>query len=125
MITLVTSEHIERAKEIHKNYYQKEFDFPDFLKEFLLVFSSVNEEGQLVSIGGVKSILEFIAITDPTKSVRDRHTSVYDLLAAANSAAKNNDYDQIHAFIQDPHWKDVMLKRGFRETKGQALVIEV
>lgn len=125
MITLVTSEHLDRAKEVHKLYYQNEFDFPDFLKEFILIFSSVNESNELVSIGGIKTILEFIAITDPTKSVRDRHTSVYDLLAAARSAAKNNNYDQIHAFIQDPHWKDVMLRRGFRETKGQSLVIGV
>ena len=125
MITLVTDEHIERAREVHKLYYNNEFDFPDFLKEFILVFSSVNNEGQLIGIGGIKTILEFIVITDPTKSVRDRHTAVYDLLAAANSAAKNNNYDQIHAFVQNLHWKEVMLKRGFRETKGQALVIEV
>jgi len=125
MISLVTSNHIERAKELHEAHYKDQFDLPNFLSDFLLVFSSINKDGQLVSIAGIRPILEIVAITDQTKSARDKYIAVYDLLRAGLFSAKNNHYDQLHAFIQDPHWKDVMLKRGFKETKGQALVIEV
>jgi hypothetical protein len=125
MISLVTSDHIDRAKEIHEVHYKSQFELPDFLNDFLLVYSSINKDGQLVSIAGVRPILEMIAITDPSKSARDKYHAVYDILQASMFTAAANKYDQLHAFIQDPHWKKVMLKRGFNESKGQALVIEV
>jgi len=125
MITTVTTEHLNIAREIYDTHYKDQFEFPDFLNEFLLVFSAVNKNNELVSIAGVRPILEIVALTDQTKSVRDKYHAVYDLLHAGLFTASSNKYHQLHAFIQDSHWKKVMLRRGFSETKGQALVIEV
>ncbi len=125
MIALVTPEHLIRAEAIHKAQYKDQFDFPAFKDEFILIYSSVNKDGELVSIAGVKPILEMVAITDQTKPVRERYTAVYDILAASQFTAASHKHNQLHAFVQDPHWMEVMLARGFCKTKGQALVIGV
>lgn len=122
MIRPVVPNDIIVAKELHEKFYQEQFAFPDFRKEFLMSFTSINKEGQLVSLAGVRQILEFVAITDQTKPVRERHTAVYDILAAAMFTAGINNYHQLHAFVQDPHWAEVMKKRGFTPIKGEGLV---
>lgn len=124
MIRPISNEHIERARIVHSSQYEHEFELPDFYK-MLCAFSIVNERDDLVSIAGVRPILELVVITDKTKPVRERYHAVYNILDASKYIASRNKYDQLHAFVQDKHWADVMKSRGFSDMLGQGLVIEV
>ena len=120
----LNSNDYERLKEIHEKFYKDEFTLPDFIKNYLLGFV-VEENGSIVTIGGIRTIVEVVLVTDKSQSVRVRRDSLLEALRVAVLTAKSNKFDQIHAFIQDPEWKNHLEKIGFHETKGTALVLEI
>ena len=71
-----------------------------------------------------KILLEAIAITDKRRSVRERREALYKLLQAELFCCSVYNFDQLHAFIQDPVWAAHLKKNGFRVCKGSALVID-
>lgn len=119
MIRALRIEDIDKLREIHRKYYEKEFDFPDFLNNFICVFTVTNNEG-IVSTGGVRSIFEIVAITDKDKSVRERRSALYQILDASQFVANG---EALHVFVQDEVWMNHLTKIGFKSTKGKALVL--
>jgi len=120
----VTQYDYTKLKEIHEKFYKDEFILPDFINNYLLGFV-VEEHGNIITIGGIRTIAEVILVTDKSQSVRVRRDSLLEALRVAVLTARNNKFDQIHAFIQDPKWKRHLEKVGFHETKGTALVLEI
>jgi hypothetical protein len=115
---------IEELKSIHSKYFKDEFELPDFFHGFMCAFSVEDEKG-LVTIGGIRPIIEVIAVTNKDRSVRVRREALYNLLQALSFVAKTQHHDQIHAFVQDKKWLGHLQKVGFNPTKGQALVLGV
>ena len=113
-----------QLKELHEKFYKDEFILPDFINNYLLGFV-VEENNNIITIGGIRTIAEVILVTDKSQSVRVRRDSLLEALRVAVLTARNNKFDQIHAFIQDPKWKQHLEKIGFHETKGTALVLEI
>ena len=120
----ITQDDYTQLKELHEKFYKDEFTLPDFVKNYLLGFV-VEEHGNIITIGGIRTIAEVILVTDKSQSVRVRRDSLLEALRVAALTARNNKFDQIHAFIQDPKWKRHLEKVGFHETKGTALVLEI
>ena len=110
---------------IHREFYKDEFIFPE-LKDpkWLSKFVVTDEFDNVVVFGGNKILLEAIAITDKRRSVRERREALYKLLQAELFCCSVYNFDQLHAFIQDPVWAAHLKKNGFRACKGSALVID-
>jgi len=118
-------EDIEVIRKIHETHFKNEFEFPDFLNNFLCAFVVENEDGRIISAGGVRAIAESIIVTDKSYPIKDRRAALYQVLDASCFLTKQASFDQLHAFIQDANWLRHLQKIGFSPTKGQALVLNV
>lgn len=115
------NDHVDIEK-IHKQY-QQEFELPNFNDKFLSTIIVSTDNHEIITVGGVRIILESVIMTDRTFSVRDRREALYHMLQASLFTCGRLNYHELHAFIQDETWMKHLLKVGFRPTKGKALVI--
>jgi len=117
---------IPQLRRIHEKYYIHEFTFDDFITGIISAFTIEDSDtGEIVTAGGIRPIIECVAITNKDFSVRERREALYNLLAASTFAANRYNYSQLHAFIQDENWLRQLKKTGFRETVGKSLVMNI
>lgn len=121
-IRALTESDIDQVRAIHERHYKTEFDFPDFLTNFLCAFV-VEEDGQVISAGGVRNIAEVVLVTNKDLSVRQRRAALFQVLDASAFIAGRSGHDGLHVFIQDDKWEFQLRKIGFHSTKGRALVL--
>jgi hypothetical protein len=115
---------LNQIKEIHEKFFSKEFDLPDF-QHFLAAFIITDTEDRIVTAGGIRSILEMVAVTDKALAPIVRRSAYFNILNACLYMAHKNDYEQIHVFAQGDRWIEALKKIGFRNTKGHSLVMDV
>ena len=113
----------DRLKYIHEKYYKHEFEFPDFLNHFLCAFTIIGDDGDIVLTGGIRTIVECVALTDKNKSPFIRRKALVELMAASQYVMDRSGYDEMHAFVQDDKWLDQLKRSGFRNTRGQSIVL--
>lgn len=114
------------AKDIHKKYYEKEFEFPQFGTDtFINKFQITNENDKVITAGGIRLIPEIILMTDKDAPVLDRRLALYTALDYMIYNAKQMNYDGLHAFVQDQKWSTRLKRTGFHNTKGEALVLNI
>lgn len=113
---------IEYLRKIHQESWDSEFPFPDFITNCLACFAIEDDNGTLVSAGGLHLITEAVFITDKAKSVRKRKEALEELYRATMFAARYRGYDQIHAFVQQKSFAAHLQSYGFTEPKGISLV---
>jgi hypothetical protein len=123
MIRELRPDDLDRLKLIWDKYYSNEFSFPDFNK--FLVAYVVENEGKIVTAGGIRTIIECIALTDKSLPVRERYDGLGYILNASKYFTLRHGHDQLHCFIQDETWMKHLLNFGFKFTKGDSLVLEV
>ncbi len=111
-------------KMIHHKFYREEFEFPDFQEKFLNAFV-IEKDGEIITAGGVRIIAEAVALTDLSFDRRIRKEALQELLEGCAYTAGREGFDQLHAFIQDHSWKQVLINRRFKPTKGEALVFQL
>lgn len=116
------SSDIDELRRIHEKHYSSEFSFDDFISGFISAFV-IEENNRIISAGGIRSIVECVAITDKDISVRDRREALYQLLSASIFHTTSNGYNQLHAFIQDETWLKHLKRAGFKETVGKSIVL--
>lgn len=109
---------------IHEKFYKDEFELPDFLTNFLCAFT-IEKDGRIITTGGVRTIVESIAVTNKDCSIRERREALYKLMEACKYVAISNQYEHLHAFIQDESWQRHLINAGFEETKGQSLILHI
>lgn len=115
-----------RVRDIHEKYFKDEFSFPDFFNKFLLAFVVEDDDKNIISVGGVRTILESVIITDKSFTPQMRMAAFEDMLGASAFAGRKHGYDQLHAFIQDEKWSKRLQKSfNFRPTKGQSLILDI
>lgn len=114
---------LERLKEIHAKYFEHEFPFPDFMKDFHCVFTVTDDSGNIITSGGVRSIAESVIITDKDYSIKERREALIKMLQAHSFIAAHYGFDALHAFIQDNAWKRHLSQHGFRPTVGQSVIL--
>ena len=116
---------VDNLREIHEKFYKNEFEFPNFLHGFLCAFAVTDNEGHIISAGGVRSIAESVIITDKSRTPKEKRLALYNVLDASEFITKHAGYDELHAFIQDENWYRHLTKIGFCPTKGKSLVLEI
>lgn len=115
---------IDELREIHARYYSKEFEFPDFLNNFLCCFVVVDDKDSIISGGGVRLIAESVLLTDKSRSTRDRRTALLQILDASEYLAKRADFSRLHAVTENEDWKNHLSKIGFH-SRGDLLVLDL
>lgn len=118
-------EDIEKLKVIWEKFYKDDFIFPNFGK-FLVAYLVEDNNGNVITGGGINLISEAVIFTDKSKNVNCRTNAIKELLDAGVYFSKKNGYDQIHASITDPNWCNFLENRfGFRPINGRMLVKDV
>lgn len=116
---------INELKIIHDKFFKNEFEFPDFLNEYLSPFVVIDEEDKIITAGGVRTIAETVLITNKDYLIKHRQSALLRSLRMSSYIAGVNGFNQLHAFIQDKNWLRHLKRVGFTETKGQALVLNL
>ena len=126
MIRSIQKEDFGRLYTIWEKFYKNEFEFPDFLSNYLCAFSSVDSNGDIISTGGIRTIVEIVAMTDLDKSAFKRRRALYEILAASTFTAGKYGFNELHAFIiENKRWENCLQKVGFRPTRGNGLVLSL
>ena len=115
---------IQAVKYIHARWFNDEFTFPDFFDKFICRFIIEDDDNEIVCAGGVRLITESIMITDQNISSRQKRDVLLEALNVSTHMANKNDFAHLHAFVQDDTWNKILKKVGFRNCKGNALVID-
>lgn len=124
MIRAFTIEDLEKIRKLHKLYFFEEFEFPNFIQDFLGSFI-IEEDNEIILVAGVRPIAELIAITDMSKSIRQRVIALKEATYVGMNICRHNNLDQLHCFVQGDKWIKQVQTINFRPTKGTALVIDV
>lgn len=115
---------IDRVKELHERFYKTEFDFPDFFTNFLCAFV-VENDGGIITAGGVRNIPELVLVTDKNKHSKERYKGLFQALDASTFVVNKTGHDGIHAFVTDDDWEHILRKVGFDNCIGKALYLGV
>jgi hypothetical protein len=115
----------DRLVQIHDKHYSDEFIMPDFFDKFFGAFIIENDAGDIVTAGGIRTILECITLSNKDRPPRERMQGLVYLLTIGGQFALNTGYSELHAFVQSDTQEKFLRKLGFHETKGKALVLEL
>ncbi len=117
----ITEADVEELKVIHKRFYEHEFSFEDFISNFYASCIIANGDEQIVVAGGIRPLIEIVAVTNKDLSVRTRKEALYKFLQVAMQSSQG---EGLHAFIQDETWEKHLKRFGFTETVGKSLVLK-
>lgn len=124
MIRTYLPSDLDRVKELHRKFYPDEFELPDIERAFAAFV--VERDGRMLGVGMVRQLAETIMLMDKSISMREKMTTIHQVVVESLFQTALHGYDQGHVFIQDPHFKDVLIKHfGLRQCKGEALVLDV
>lgn len=114
---------LEELKRIHSLYFKNEFNLPDFL-HYVCAFV-VDDESGVLTMGGVRFIMECSIVTDLSRDPRDRIKALYQILDASVFVTKKYGFDQIYAWSQNPKYTKRLIKNGFKTPVGQSLILDL
>lgn len=117
MIRELALSDINRAHEIWEKHFRNEFEFPDFLNEFICAFT-IESDDKIIGIAGIKPILESVIVLDQDFSPRKRRYALYEILAASEYMGKRHGFNQLHASVQNHSYREMLKRCGFRDTQG-------
>ena len=100
MIRNIEDKDLEQLKEIHEQFFQKEFTFHDFLSGAIYSFLITDDaDNNIVTACCIRPIAEMVALTNLNKSPRLRRRALYESLEIAKYTLQGSSMNQIHAFI--------------------------
>jgi hypothetical protein len=112
-------------RKIHQKFFANQFSFFEFCRGYFCRFTVLDSDNQIIVSGGVRPIVEMVAISNLDLPVKDRRAGYLELLSACKSIAAQTGARGLHAFVQDDKWERVIKRFGFRETKGKAFCVEL
>ncbi len=125
MIRAIQESDLGNIAEIHRKFYSTEFDLPDFTKHFIHAFAITNLDDKIVTVSGIRPILEVVALTDKDRSPLERKDALDSLLTISAFIADHDKFDEFHVFVQDKKWMNRLKRRGFVDTAGKSLVFKI
>lgn len=119
---------IKEAKRIFDKYYSKDkqgsLTFPDMTDNYLCAFVVEDDNKNIITSGGVRTIPEVTLMTDKEYPTRERIQALKLVLRATGFIAKQFRFDWLHAVTDDPTWANQMKQHGFI-SRGEDLEIHV
>jgi len=116
---------INELKRIHEKFFEKEFSFNDLFGNALSSLVVTDDNDKIIVGGQVVLITEARIITNKDINIEERRRALFAILDHFKMSIASKGFDQLHAFVQDDKWEQHLKKYGFKETKGQALVVNV
>ena len=122
-VKALQADDLPEIERVHSKYYSDEFSLEEFFEKMIEGFVITDaQDKSLVCTGGIRPILEVVAITNKEHSVRKRMCALSMLLELSLHGTMNHKFNQLHAFIQDDKWFKHLTKYGFQPTVGNPLV---
>lgn len=121
IIRHATNADIDRILEINK---QNDFPIPKF--DNIITQAVIEDESGVIAFGMVKLFAEAILILDHNQPKRSKISAIQLLMLEAIRGSKQHELTQLHAFIKDEHFSDLMKKHyGFENCSGIPLVMNL
>ena len=122
VIRALEAKDMKALEEIHREFFFEDFPFPDFLNSYICA-AVIEDDRGIICAGGVRTITELVAVTDKSRSSRDRVKALKKLLEASIYFSTKTGHDHLHTFSQGDIWINQLMKAGFNPCKGTALFI--
>jgi len=123
-IRAISEDDICELRKIHQAFYKDEFEFPDFLNNYLCTFAVIDDCDKIVSAGGIRLITEIVALTDKNHSTRKRRAALYQILQASQYLTQKAGFDRLHVVTEQEVWKSQLNEVGFH-SRGNILVLDI
>ena len=115
---------IPKIDKIYREHHQDSFGIPSLLHSIMA--GVITENDKVIAFGMLRLIPEAIMVLDLSQSTRIKTVAVNQLLLNSEFGVANNQLGELHAFVQDPRFANLLIKRfGFTDVIGQALVKKV
>jgi hypothetical protein len=114
------AEDIDILRKIHEKFYGEEFDIDVFNQQFLALFTVVDGDS-LVTIGGIRPLMEAVIVTNKDLSPRTRILGLNEMLSMFKTVVQHHGLDSFHAFVQDENWLKQLKTAGFKPVIGSAV----
>src|SRR3990167_8407483 len=115
---------LDQLVKLHERHFSTEFDIDNFNHLIERAFV-VEKHGNIICIGGIKTLAEAILVTDLDQNEFTRVRALRQALNIFGYIARRTGHDSIHAFIQDDQWRSHLMNEGFKVCKGTPLILEV
>jgi len=109
---------------IHEQY-SDQFGIEEFKEEFKCFFTVTDDSDKVIVMGGVRFIPEVVILTDKTAAFKHKAKAVRLIDQAIRFVSLKAGLNNLHAFIQEDSWLKVLLRKGYRLTKGTAIVTDL
>ena len=110
-------------ERIHSKYFANEFHLPD-LRRYICAFVVEDEKGVL-TMGGVRPIVECALVTDLARDPKERIRALYQMLDASAFITQRHGFDQMYVWSQNPKWTRRLIRNGFKPPVGQSLILNL
>jgi len=119
------NEDIPEIKRIYESFYNDN-EYPHFETGYYDVFVVTDDNKKIISIGGVKPIMEIITLTNKNCSVRDRKDALIQIMNTSIYTAVKFGFNQLHAFVHDDsEWIEHLKKVQFKVSDNQVLILSI
>ena len=89
----------DELREIWKKHFKDDFAFPDFFQHYLCAFKFMDNNGKIITTGGLRTIPEVVLVTDKDMPALKRMKSLRNALDFVRHIAYKNRYEHFHAVI--------------------------
>jgi hypothetical protein len=114
---------MEVLKVMHKKFYS-EFDFPGFLKKFLLSFVIEDDDGNLILGGGIQPLAEALLVTNQDMSRIKIGKALVEAQQVALHVCRQFQIDELVAFVKNEEYANHLIQHGF-SSRPKALGMKV
>lgn len=123
VIRAINPNDLPQLKLIHDKHFKDQFDFPNFLNNYLCAYLVEDDDGNIIVGGGVKTIAESVVITNMDLSVRERMMGLQNIQQINQYICNKFNYNELHAFVQNDDWAHHLTNVGFNPVVGKCLVL--
>jgi hypothetical protein len=121
IIRLMNEDDVDKLREIHEKYYKESFSFPIDNRILLDKYVVVDDNGEIIIFGTLQIQAELIAISDLSRSIKERLEAYHKMFQAILfTAGKNNLTIQASANNED--WERHLKKVGFKDPVDKILI---
>lgn len=108
IIRYIEPQDVEQIDKIYETYFSG-MERPDF-SNFHCVFVVV-EDNRVISVGGLKPLVEAVVLTDRSFSVRKRRDALLNIHTGLTYAAKKLGFERIYAFCFEQSYSNHLINR--------------
>lgn len=113
-----------KIRRLYREHYNGEFDFPS--RDNVVVQLVAENEDEILGYGLLKTLSEAFIVLNKSETGRKKIKALTELIEGAIFSADRMNIEQIHAFVEDPEFANILKKHfGFKTYVGEALVLDV